>query len=93
MLVAPDSAARPTRLSHPGAVTRRGNGRPLNRVLVIATPAYAEKYDNAEGAVVAAEADVINLRLLGTEEQKSTVLLKKPAPEGHHFQSCPARER
>ena len=45
-----------------------------DRVLVIATPAYAEKYDNAAGAVVAAEADVINLRLLGTEEQKSTVL-------------------
>jgi hypothetical protein len=45
-----------------------------DRVLVIATPAYAEKYDNAAGAVVAAEADLINLRLLGTEEQKSTVL-------------------
>ena len=45
-----------------------------DRVLVIATPAYAEKYDNASGTVVAAEADVINLRLLGTEEQKSTVL-------------------
>jgi TIR domain len=45
-----------------------------DRVLVIATPAYAEKYENAAGTVVAAEADVINLRLLGTEEQKSTVL-------------------
>jgi small GTP-binding protein len=45
-----------------------------DRVLVIATPAYAQKYDNAVGTVVAAEADVINLRLLGTEEQKSTVL-------------------
>lgn len=46
----------------------------VDRVIVIATPAYAEKYDNAVGTVVAAEADVINLRLLGTEEQKSTVL-------------------
>jgi small GTP-binding protein len=46
----------------------------VDRVLVIATPAYAEKYNNAAGTVVAAEADVINLRLLGTEEQKSTVL-------------------
>jgi small GTP-binding protein len=45
-----------------------------DRVLVIATPAYAEKYNNAAGTVVAAEADLINLRLLGTEEQKSTVL-------------------
>jgi small GTP-binding protein len=45
-----------------------------DRVLVIATPAYAQKYNNAAGAVVAAEADVINLRLLGTEEQKATVL-------------------
>lgn len=45
-----------------------------DRVLVIATPEYAQKYDNAAGTVVAAEADVINLRLLGTEEQKSTVL-------------------
>ena len=45
-----------------------------DRVLVIATPEYARKYDDAAGTVVAAEADVINLRLLGTEEQKSTVL-------------------
>jgi small GTP-binding protein len=45
-----------------------------DRVLVIATPEYARKYDNAAGTVIAAEADVINLRLLGTEEQKSTVL-------------------
>ena len=45
-----------------------------DRVLVIATPEYAHKYDNAAGHVLAAEADVINRRLLGTEEQKSTVL-------------------
>ena len=47
-----------------------------DRVLVIATPAYAEKYATATatGTVVAAEADLINSRLLGTEEQKATVL-------------------
>jgi small GTP-binding protein len=45
-----------------------------DRVLVIATPQYARKYNNADGTVLAAEADVINQRLLGTEEQKSTVL-------------------
>ena len=45
-----------------------------DRILVIATPAYAEKYGNIKGTVVAAEADLINLRLMGTEEQKSTVL-------------------
>jgi len=45
-----------------------------DRVLVIATPEYAHKYNNAAGHVLAAEADVINRRLLGTEEQKSTVL-------------------
>ncbi len=46
----------------------------VDRVLVVATPAYAKKYNNATGTVVAAEADLINLRLLGTEEQKATVL-------------------
>jgi small GTP-binding protein len=46
----------------------------VDRVLVVATPVYAQKYNNAAGTVIAAEADVINLRLLGTEEQKSTVL-------------------
>ncbi len=45
-----------------------------DRVLVIATPEYARKYKNAAGHVLAAEADVISRRLLGTEDQKSTVL-------------------
>jgi len=45
-----------------------------DRVLVIATPEYALKYSNATSHVLAAEADVINRRLLGTEDQKSTVL-------------------
>jgi hypothetical protein len=45
-----------------------------DRVLVIATPEYAEKYKNASGTVLAAEADVINQRLLGTEDRKATVL-------------------
>jgi small GTP-binding protein len=45
-----------------------------DRVLVIATPEYAHKYGNTAGTVLAAEADVIGRRLLGTEQQKSTVL-------------------
>jgi small GTP-binding protein len=45
-----------------------------DKVLVVATPAYAQKYINKAGSVVAAEADQINLRLLGNEAQKSTVL-------------------
>jgi small GTP-binding protein len=45
-----------------------------NRILVIATPEYVHKYNNPIGHVLAAEADLINRRLLGTEEQKSTVL-------------------
>ncbi len=45
-----------------------------DRVLVVVTPEYARKYGNQDGSVVAAEADVISRRLLGTEEQKSTVL-------------------
>jgi small GTP-binding protein len=46
-------------------------------VVVVGTPQYLEKYNNAlteTGTVVAAEADLINRRLLGTEVQKSTVL-------------------
>jgi small GTP-binding protein len=45
-----------------------------DRILVIATPEYVHKYNNPIGYVLAAEADLINRRLLGTEEQKSTVL-------------------
>jgi len=45
-------------------------------VVVVGTPDYLQKYVNAEGegAVVAAEADLINQRLLGPEPGKTTVL-------------------
>ena len=45
--------------------------------VVLATPLYRQKYENkvsAAGSVVAAEVDLINLRLLGTEEEKKTVM-------------------
>jgi WD40 repeat protein/GTPase SAR1 family protein len=46
-------------------------------IVVVGTPLYRGKYENklsATGSVVAAEVDLINQRLLGTEEQKRTVL-------------------
>jgi hypothetical protein len=46
-------------------------------VAVVGTPLYRQKYENkvsGRGSVVAAEVDLINLRLLGTEEEKATVL-------------------
>ena len=46
-------------------------------VVVVGTPLYRRKYENklsSTGSVVAAEVDVINQRLLGTEEQKRSVL-------------------
>jgi hypothetical protein len=46
-------------------------------VVVVGTTAYRRKYENKiseSGSVVAAEVDLINDRLLGTEEEKSTVL-------------------
>jgi hypothetical protein len=46
-------------------------------VVVVGTPLYQRKYENELsriGSVVAAEVDVINRRLLGTEEQKRSVL-------------------
>ncbi|HEX5706786.1 MAG TPA: TIR domain-containing protein [Pyrinomonadaceae bacterium] len=46
-------------------------------VVVIGTPLYRRKYENkvsTTGSVVAAEVDLINLRLIGTEEEKETVL-------------------
>jgi hypothetical protein len=46
-------------------------------VAVVGTPQYLLKYDNkvsTTGSVVAAEVDLINQRLLGTEEMKATVL-------------------
>lgn len=46
-------------------------------VVVVGTPRYKAKYENklsATGSVVAAEVDLINLRLLATEERKATVI-------------------
>jgi small GTP-binding protein len=46
-------------------------------VIVVGTLLYRRKYENkvsASGSVVAAEVDLINLRLTGTEEEKATVL-------------------
>lgn len=48
-----------------------------DRVLVVGTPKYREKYDNKVamgGYVAAAEGDLIGKRMLGTEAQKETVL-------------------
>lgn len=46
-------------------------------VVVVGTPLYRRKYENkisAAGSVVAAEVDLINLRLVGTEEEKASVI-------------------
>jgi len=46
-------------------------------VVVVGTPLYRRKYENklaTTGSVVAAEVDLINLRLMGTEDAKNTVL-------------------
>ena len=48
-----------------------------DQVIVVGTPLYRQKYENKDtstGYVVAAEVDMISNRLLGTEEQKQTVL-------------------
>ena len=48
-----------------------------DRVIVVGTPEYRDKYENKNeqrGYVVAAEVDLISVRLLGTEAQKSSVL-------------------
>lgn len=48
-----------------------------DRIIPIGTPAYRRKYENLvpkTGYVVAAEVDLINNRLLGTQKQKETVL-------------------
>jgi hypothetical protein len=48
-----------------------------DRVIMVGTPDYRRKYENKDtttGYVVAAEVDLINNRLLGTEAQKSSVL-------------------
>jgi WD40 repeat protein/GTPase SAR1 family protein len=48
-----------------------------DRILVVGTPLYLKKYENRQsetGSVVAAAMDLISDRMLGTEEQKGTVL-------------------
>ncbi len=48
-----------------------------DKIIVIGTQAYRRKYENQDtktGYVVAAEVDLINKRLLGTEKQKESVL-------------------
>jgi hypothetical protein len=48
-----------------------------DRIIAVGTPNYRRKYENqgsSAGYVVAAEVDLINRRLLGTEQQKQTVL-------------------
>jgi small GTP-binding protein len=48
-----------------------------DRIVVVGTPPYRRKYENKDtstGYVVAAEVDLINNRLLGTEPQKQSVL-------------------
>jgi hypothetical protein len=55
----------------------RIEGDDCDYVLVIGTPRYLQKYENKlsdTGSKVAAEVDLINLRLMGTEEKKETVL-------------------
>ncbi len=46
-------------------------------IIVVGTPSYRQKYENKlsqYGSMVAAEVDLINVRLTGTEEQKTSVL-------------------
>lgn len=48
-----------------------------DRIVIVGTPHYRQKYENkgtSTGYVVAAEVDLINNRLLGTEAQKQSVL-------------------
>jgi hypothetical protein len=47
-----------------------------DRIVIVGTPAYRRKYENKDTSpyVVAAEVDLINIRLLGTEPQKQSVL-------------------
>lgn len=48
-----------------------------DRIVMVGTPLYRRKYENRDtstGYVVAAEVDLINNRLLGTEPQKQSVL-------------------
>ena len=48
-----------------------------DRVLIVGTPLYLKKYENRlseTGSVVAAEMDQVSQRMLGTEEQKESVI-------------------
>src|ERR1700741_1639062 len=48
-----------------------------DRVILVGTQNYRRKYENEEpmrGFVVAAEGDLIGVRLIGTEKQKETVM-------------------
>ncbi len=65
--------------AQPGANVARFASRigECDLIVVVGTPLYRDKYENkvsTAGSVVAAEVDLINHRLLGTEEQKQTVL-------------------
>jgi hypothetical protein len=49
----------------------------VDLVIVVGTPAYRKKYENKDattGYVVAAEVDMINIRLIGTQAEKESVL-------------------
>jgi small GTP-binding protein len=49
----------------------------VDRIVMVGTPDYRRKYDNKDtstGYLVAAEVDLIHNRLLGTEEEKESVL-------------------
>ena len=49
----------------------------IDRIVVVGTPLYLRKYENKDtktGFIVAAEVDLINNRLIGTEKQKQSVL-------------------
>jgi hypothetical protein len=62
-----------------GASVTRFVGRikKCEKIVVIGTPAYRRKYENQDtkaGYVVAAEVDLIDRRMIGTEKQKESVL-------------------
>jgi small GTP-binding protein len=60
-----------------GRFISRLEERASDFVVAVGTPTYRLKYENklaTTGSVVAAEVDLINLRLTGTEEAKNTVL-------------------
>lgn len=83
------SRGRPTEVGYQGRARPLGDdGRDeraafvariekCDRVIVVGTPLYRKKYDNADesaGYVVAAEVELLSNRLLGTEKQKQSVL-------------------